>query len=322
MRYRPLGKTGMQVSEIGYGAWGIGGKLWQGHDDAESLRSLERAIELGVNFIDTALVYGDGHSEQIVGQAVREAPGKVYVATKTPPKNMRWPAIPGVPIGEVFPYAHIIETTEQSLRNLNLETIDLQQFHVWDPGFASSDEWRRAVEDLKRSGKIQAFGISINDHQPDTALEAIRTGLVDAVQVIYNIFDQSPERDLFPLCQELGVGVLARVPLDEGALTGNITPDTTFPEGDFRNRYFGGDRKAQVAERVRALQADVPGPLPELALRFVISHPAVSTVIPGMRKTAHVEANCEVSRKGPLDQETIGKLRRHAWTKNFYGAPA
>lgn len=321
MRNRKLGRTHWEVSEIGYGAWGIGGKQWLGGEDGESLRALRRALELGLNFIDTALAYGEGHSERLVGEVVRDAPGKVRVATKVPPRNQLWPARPGIGIEEVFPYHYIVSCTETSLRNLKTETIDLQQLHVWNPEWIDREEWRRAFEDLKKSGKVRAVGISINDHQPDSALEIVKTGLIDTVQVIYNIFDQTPERNLFPLVQEKNVGVLARVPLDEGALTGTIGESTSFPKGDFRGWYFRGGRKREVAERVNALRADlegVPGTLPEIALRFCLSHPAVSTVIPGMRRVSTVESSCGVSEAGPLDAAVIEKLRRHAWDKNYY----
>jgi len=311
----------LKVSEIGYGAWGIGGTQWLGGDDRESLAALRRALELGLNFIDTALVYGDGHGERLVGQVVREAPQPVYVATKVPPKNRRWPARPGIGIREVFPYSYILECTEQSLRNLGLDHIDVQQLHVWNPEWIHEEDWRRAFEDLKRSGKVRFVGVSINDHQPDSALELIETGLIDTVQVIYNIFDQSPERRLFPLCQQRNIGVIARVPFDEGALTGQITAQSQFDPRDFRSFYFRGDRKRQVEERVAALRRDlagVEGDLPEIALRFCLSHPAVSTVIPGMRKVRHVEANLAVSDKGPLDEQVLAILKKHAWEKNFY----
>jgi aryl-alcohol dehydrogenase-like predicted oxidoreductase len=320
MRYRNLGRTGFAVSEIGYGAWGIGGKQWLGGADDESLAALGRAIECGLNFIDTALAYGDGHSERLVGQAVRAAGRKIYVATKVPPQNRLWPARPGIGIGQVFPYDYVIRSTEQSLRNLGLETIDLQQLHVWSREWTASDEWRRAFADLKQSGKVLATGVSISDHRPDTALELVRTGLVDSVQVIYNIFDQSPERDLFPLCAERNIGVLARVPLDEGALAGTMTETTVFPRGDFREWYFRGDHKRQAVEHAEALRRDLGGAdLPAVALRFCLSHPAVSSVIPGMRTRRHVEANCALSDQGPLAAEMLALLRRHAWDKNFYG---
>jgi aryl-alcohol dehydrogenase-like predicted oxidoreductase len=321
MKYRKLGRTNWQVSEVGYGAWGIGGAQWLGAADDESVAALRRSIELGLNFIDTALAYGDGHSEQLVGRVVRDAGRKIYVSTKVPPKNQLWPARPGIPIDDVFPYDYIMRSTETSLKNLGMETVDLQQLHVWNPEWIGRDEWRRAFEDLKRSGKVRAVGISINDHQPDSALEIINTGLIDTVQVIYNIFDQSPERNLFPLCLQKDIGVLARVPLDEGALTGKITAETTFPPGDFRNEYFQGDRKRQVGERIAAIRRDLGlknGEMPEIALRYCISHPAVSTVIPGMRSRRNAEANCAVPDKGPLPPDVLAKLKRHAWERNFY----
>jgi aryl-alcohol dehydrogenase-like predicted oxidoreductase len=321
MKYRKLGRTNFEISEIGYGAWGIGGALWQGGKDDESIRALRAAIDLGLNFIDTALAYGDGHSEQLVGQVVRNAGKRIYVATKVPPNNLLWPARPGIAIDQVFPYSHIIKCTERSLKHLGMECVDLQQLHVWNPEWIGRDDWRRACEDLKRSGKIRAFGISINDYDPDSALEIIRTGMVDSVQVIYNIFHQDPEKNLFPLCVERNIGVLARVPLDEGGLTGTIREDTEFAPGDFRAEYFAGDRKKQVVQHVAALKSDlsgVDGSVPEIALRFCISHPAVSSVIPGMRTVKNAMANSALSDKGPLDQQAVAILRRHAWNRNFY----
>jgi aryl-alcohol dehydrogenase-like predicted oxidoreductase len=321
MLYRRLGTTESEVSEIGFGAWGIGGNQWQGGKDDESLRALKRAFELGVNFVDTALAYGDGHSERLVGQAVGQSFRRVHVATKIPPKNRVWPASPNTPISDIFPYDYIIESTEQSLHNLNTDQIYLQQFHVWTDAWTQGEEWRRAVETLRSSGKVRYFGVSISEHEPDSALEAVKTGLFSAVQVIYNIFDQSAEDHLFPLCQEKKVGVLARVPLDEGGLTGTITEDTTFEPGEFRESYFRGDRKREVVEHVRALQKDLegtPGSLAEIALRFCLSHPAVTSVIPGMRRVATVESSCRASIAGRLDSRTLAILKRHRWQRNFY----
>jgi aryl-alcohol dehydrogenase-like predicted oxidoreductase len=320
MQYRKLGRTGIEVSDIGYGAWGIGGKQWLGGADDESVRALRRSIELGLNFIDTALAYGDGHSEKLVGRVVRESSGKIYVATKVPPRNRIWPARAGTPISEVFPYDYIIASAEESLRNLGLPSIDLLQLHVWNPEWIEASEWRRAFEDLKRAGKVHHFGVSLGEHDPDSGLGVIGTGLIDAVQVIYNIFDQTPERALYPLCKKENIGVLARVPLDEGGLSGNLRVDTKFPDGDFREYYFRGpDRKRQVVEHVDALRRDLDGAnLPETALRFCLSHPAVSTVIPGMRTISHAEANCTLSDQGALPPETLSILKRHAWDRNFY----
>lgn len=321
MNYRKLGRTNFEVSEIGYGAWGIGGKQWLGGNDEEAIAALRRAIELGLNFIDTALAYGAGHSEKLVGKVVREAGHKIYVATKVPPKDRVWPARPGVGIEQVFPYDYVIRSAEESLRNLGLETIDLLQLHVWNPDWIDNDEWRRAFHDLKHSGKVRAVGVSIKSHWSEPGIGLVKSGQVDALQILYNIFDQSPEKELFPLMMRENVGVLARVPLDEGGLSGSIDENTQFPAGDFRELYFRGDRKKQVAEHVNALRKDLGadgGKLPEIALRFCLSHPAVSTVIPGMRTRRHVEANLALPDQGPLPAETLAMLRRHAWNRNFY----
>ena len=321
MRYRTLGRTGLPISEIGYGAWGISGAQWLGAEDVESLAALRLAIDAGCNFIDTALAYGNGHSEQLVGRAVRESGRPVYVATKVPPKNMLWPARSGIAIDQVFPEDYVMQSSERSLKNLGLETIDLVQLHVWNPEWTGRDEWRRAFEKLKQSGKARAVGISLTEHEPDTGLDAIDTGLIDAVQVIYNVFDQAPARNLFPKCIEKNIGVLARVPLDEGGLTGRIDESTTFTPNDFRNGYFRGGRKREVAEHVAAIRRDLGmtnGYLPGVALRFCLSHRAVTTVIPGMRTRGHVESNCRLSDQGPLAAGTLEILQRHAWDRNFY----
>ena len=322
MKYRLLGKTGFRVSEIGYGAWGISGKQWIGATDTESIKALHTAIDAGVDFIDTALAYGDGKSEQLVGQVLANSTVPIRVATKVPPKNRIWPARPEIDVDQVFPYDYVISSTEQSLRNLGVETVDLQQLHVWNPAWLDRDDWRRAFEDLKTSGKVRAVGVSINDHQPDTAISLIETGLIDTVQVIYNVFDQSPEAKLFPACIQHNIGVLARVPFDEGSLTGRINENTTLPEGDFRNSYFRGDRKRQVAERLQAIVgelglADVSH-MATVAMRFCLSHPAVTTVIPGMRSVSSVEGNVAASGQGPLPESTLEVLRRYSWPRNFY----
>jgi len=324
MNYSSLGKTGLQVSKLGYGAWGIGKTMWLGADDDESLRSLRRAIDQGVNFIDTALGYGDGHSEKLVGKVVREAGGVVHVSSKVPPKNLKWPAPKGVLAGEAFPADWVVECTERSLANLGLETIDVQQFHVWSDEWVGQGDWMDAIERLRSQDKIRYFGVSFNDHQPASALALVNSGVVDSVQVIYNIFDQSPEDELFAAVGAEKVGVIVRVPFDEGALTGNINPKTEFPEGDWRNSYFGGDRKEQVWERVQAIIKDLGVPvdrLPEIALRYCLSHPAVSTVIPGMRSLRNVDANVRAAELGPLSAEEFEVLRHHRWVRNFYQAP-
>lgn len=317
MKYRTLGRTGIEVSEIGYGAWGIGGVQWTGGDDDEARRALNLAIDLGLNFIDTALAYGDGHSERLVGEVARSRKERIYIATKIPPKNREWPAH-NVPLRDVFPRDYIIKCAEESLRNLGVETIDLQQFHVWRDEWIEEGEWIEAITKLREQGKARYFGVSINDYQPWNAIKALRQGHIDTVQVIYNIFEQAPEDELFSVCQELNIGVIARVPFDEGGLTGAIRPDTVFPSSDFRFWFFRGDRKQRVFDRVEKLKGllgDEAASLPELALRFTLSHDAVSAVIPGMRSTKHVAANISYSDGRKLSAELLTKLKEFAWDR-------
>ena len=321
MYTRPLGRTGLQISVLGYGTWGIAKAGWVGAEDETSVQALRRAMELGVIFVDTALAYGDGHGERLVGQAVRAQGRPVVVATKVPPRNGRWPAAPGIPVEQVFPGHHIMSCTEQSMRNLGLETIDVQQLHVWSDEWIGRGDWLEALSRLKEQGKIRYFGISTNDHQPDNALRLIATGVVDTVQVIYNVFDQSAADRLFPACMGRGVGIIARVPFDEGGLTGHVTPQTTFPRGDIRNRYFRGRRKREVYEHVQAIAADLGIALeemPDVALRFAASHPAVSTVIAGMRSIGNVERNCASIEGGALSREQLEVLEHHRWPRNYY----
>jgi aryl-alcohol dehydrogenase-like predicted oxidoreductase len=284
--------------------------------------ALRKAVELGVNFFDTALAYGNGHSETLVGKLRRSSVEKIIIATKVPPKNRQWPARAGVPFIETFPKNYVIESTEKSLKNLRVDTIDVQQLHVWSDEWVGVDEIWEAVRLLKSQGKIKAFGISINDHAPGSALKAAKTGMVDTFQVIYNIFDQSPEEELFPYCLANNIGIIVRVPLDEGGLTGRIKPDTVFPDRDWRNNYFRGDRKQQVYDRIQKLKLLLGAEaktLPELALRFILSNPAVSTIIPGMRSIANVETNTAVSDGKRLSEKLLKELKKHKWVRNFYG---
>jgi aryl-alcohol dehydrogenase-like predicted oxidoreductase len=318
MKFRTLGRTGIDVSEIGYGAWGIGGVQWTGGDDMQAHRSLNLAIDHGLNFIDTALAYGDGHSEKLVGVVVRARKERIYIATKIPPMNRLWPA-PDVPLEQVFTYDYIIECTEKSLTHLGLETIDLQQLHVWHDNWTGESQWVDALSRLREQGKVRFFGISINDYQPWNALRVLRQGNIDAVQVIYNIFEQAPENELFTLCRELDIGVIARVPFDEGGLTGAIKPETVFPETDFRNWFFRGGRKEQVfnrVERLKMLLGAEAESLAELALRYTLSNDAVSTVIPGMRKPDHVIRNISYSDGRTLSQELLLRLKQFTWDRS------
>jgi aryl-alcohol dehydrogenase-like predicted oxidoreductase len=318
MKYRTLGRTGLSVSEIGYGAWGIGGAGWVGATEDESVRALHRAIELGVNLIDTARGYQD--SERIVGKVLRSHPG-VYVATKVPPFNRKWPAPDGVDPAEAFPGVHIRQSVETSLQESGLEAFDVLQFHVWSDEWVGRGDWLETVQALQDEGKIRFFGVSINDYQPDNVLALIASGHVDTVQVIYNMFHQAPEERLLPACAEHDIGVIVRVALDEGGLTGTIKADTTFPDGDFRGRYFRGDRPAEVERRAGALTDELgiaPDQLAETALRFVLTHPAVSTVIPGMRTVRNVERNAPVSDGVSLTDEQLAVIAKHRWERNFY----
>lgn len=319
MQYRILGRTGIKVSEIGFGCWGMGGG-WGPLNDKEALNSMQMALEKGVNFFDTALAYGNGHSEKLVSEISRpKGPhDPVIIATKIPPNNWQWPARHDVPIQEVFPKKWIIECTEKSLKNLKTECLELQQFHVWSDSWAHEEEWKETISSLKKQGKIKYIGVSINDNDPDSALKVIGTGLIDTVQVIYNIFDQSPEDKLFPLCKKMNIGVIVRVPLDEGGLSGKLTPEIEFHRKDWRRDYFKGENLIETCRRAEAFQfliRDEIKTLAQGALKFCLSHPAVSTVIAGMRKASHVQENCSVSDGKYLRSEELVKLKSHIWKR-------
>jgi aryl-alcohol dehydrogenase-like predicted oxidoreductase len=316
MQYRPFGRLGWKVSEVGYGMWGLAG--WTGSDDELTRQALDEAVSLGCNFFDTAWAYGDGRSEKFLGDLVRRhADRRLYTATKVPPKNRAWPSRPEFALDDVFPPDHIRRYAESSLENLGLDSIDLLQFHVWEDAWAADERWQRVIEDLKRQRLIGAAGISVNRWEPANVLETLRTGLIDAVQVIYNIFDQAPEDELFPLCRELGVAVIARVPFDEGSLTGTLTRQSQFPAGDFRRMYFGPENLGPTMDRVDALTPLVPAgsSLPDMALRFILANPDVATVIPGMRRPPHVRANIGASDGRALDAALMSRLREHRWDR-------
>jgi aryl-alcohol dehydrogenase-like predicted oxidoreductase len=317
MEHRVFGRLGWRVSEIGHGLWGMGG--WSGSDDEMSLRALDRAVWLGCNFFDTALAYGNGHSERLLARTLHEHRARrLYVASKIPPKNGKWPGSATDSVMDVFPPDHIRASTERSLENLGVDCLDLQQFHVWSDAWAHDDRWKRAIEDLKREGLIRGFGISVNRWQPANVLAAIETGLVDAVQVVYNIFDQSPEDELFAACQAHQVAVIARVPFDEGSLTGSLTPQSTWPDTDWRSLYFTPERLVEICARVDRVREDLPAgtTLPELALRFILHHAAVSTTIAGMRRSVHVERNLAASDGVALPLDLLARLRRHRWDRD------
>lgn len=323
MSYTQFGRTGWKVSEIGYGMWGMGG--WSNSDDQESLESLQTAVELGCNFFDTAYVYGDGRSEKLLGQSVRANPDKLlYTATKIPPKNKQWPAKADSSLMDSYPPDHVEEYVHRSLENVGLQSFDLMQFHTWHDNWLRDDRWLYKLDDLRSQGLLKAIGISLNRWEPWNGVEAVKTDQIDAVQVIYNIFDQNPEDELFPVCREMNVAVIARVPFDEGTLTGNLTKESTWPEDDWRNTYFVPENLIPSVERAEELKkllarwnrersAEIT--MPELALRFILNNPDVSTIIPGMRKLGHVYSNIRASDCGPLPAELYEELKQHRWVR-------
>ena len=316
MNYRRFGKTDWQVSEIGYGMWGMGG--WTGSDDDESLASLQKAIDLGCNFFDTAWGYGEGHSEALLGRIIRSNPDrKLYTATKIPPKNSIWPSRREFSLDDCFPPEHIEKYVHSSLENSGLDRFDLMQFHVWEDHWVEDNRWAKKMDDLRSQGLIDAVGISINRWEPWNGVKTVRSRLIDAVQVIYNIFDQNPEDELFPACEEMDVAVIARVPSDEGTLTGNLTLDSTWPEDDWRSTYFVPENLKSSVEHGNALKPLVPEgmTMPEMAMRFIMNENRVSTIIPGMRKLKHVGANMATSNAGPLPEILHTKLRAHRWDR-------
>jgi aryl-alcohol dehydrogenase-like predicted oxidoreductase len=316
MKYRTFGRLGWQVSDVGYGMWGLAG--WTGSDDQQTRDALRRAVELGCNFFDTALAYGEGTSERLLGELVRDTPDRrLFIASKIPPKNRCWPSRRGFALADVFPSDHIRSSVETSLKNLGLSSMDLIQFHVWEDDWADDSRWQQAVVGLKRDGLVRAVGVSVNRWEPWNVLRTLRTGLIDAVQVIYNIFDQAPEDELFPACREGNVAIIARVPFDEGSLTGTLTLETRWPEGDWRNSYFVPANLKASVERAERLRLLVPASstMPEMALRYILSNPEVSTIIPGMRRPAHVRSNVAASDAGPLSANLLALLREHRWDR-------
>jgi aryl-alcohol dehydrogenase-like predicted oxidoreductase len=316
MKYRTLGRTGFEVSDIAHGLWGMSG--WSGSADEESRKAIALAIELGCNFFDSAWAYGNGKSDGLLGEALAQhKQERLYAASKIPPKNLQWPALPKYKYTDVFPADYVFKYCDRILEKLGVKTVDLLQFHVWDDSWAGEPEFRTTVEKLKSDGKIRFFGLSLNRWEPENGIKALRTGLVDVVQVIYNIFDQAPEDKLFPVCRELNVGVIARVPLDEGSLGGKMTLETHFPESDWRARYFGPENLSATIPRVEKLKELVPPgmTLPEMALRFILANPDVNTTIVGMRKLEHVRRNVAASDASPLDSALLQKLKAHRWDR-------
>jgi aryl-alcohol dehydrogenase-like predicted oxidoreductase len=316
MNYRRFGRTNLMVSEIGHGLWGMGG--WSGSNDNKSQDVLQKSLELGCNFYDSAWAYGNGHSDRLLGRLIKSNSGaEIITASKIPPKNFKWPGSSADRLPDVFPRQHVIDYTESILENIGTAPLDLLQFHVWDDAWTEDDEWKQTISDLKAKKLIRFFGLSINRWQPWNGMKALQTGLVDAMQVIYNIFDQSPEDELFPLCEKMDIGVIARVPLDEGGLTGKLTDETRFPKADWRSRYFGPENLHNTVVRVEAIKILLPEnmSLPEMALRFILSHTAVGTTIIGMRTLDHLYEDVKASDGEGLPGELIERLRAHRWDR-------
>ncbi len=330
MLYRTLGKTNLKVSEVGIGTWQLarGGDMWTDPDENESLKALAHFVDMGGNFIDSAWIYGyvgkTGHrySHELIGKFLAESKlrNKLIIASKVPPKNMHWPALPGVPVSEVFPPDWIASCVDDTLRDLNTDYLDLMQFHVWQDYFVEDDAWKSAVQKIIKSGKVRFWGISVNDYQPDNCLKTLDTGLISAVQFIFNIFHQKPTETLLPYAAKNNIGLIARVPLDEGGLTGKFSQNTKLPSADFRNHYFREPRLAELVKRTDALKTLIPDSqsLTQFALRYILSWPEVSTVIPGMRKTSYVDTNISVSDGRKLPPALLSELKNHSWERNFY----
>ena len=322
---RPFGRTGLEVSEVGFGGWGIGKSMWGYTDDASSIKALRRAIELGVTYFDTAAVYGHGHSERLISRVIQETGVAAVIGTKVPPQNMEWPAHVRTRLGHAFSPEWVRFCVERSLRNLRRDSLDLVMFHVWTDAWLKDPMWAEtlgAFQTLRDAGKLRSVGVSINSDNPDSALDVVRSGIADGVQVILNLFDQRPLTRLFPLCLEKGVGVVVRCPFDEGGLTGTLTPDTRFAPEDFRSYYFGGSRLEETCRRASALEERlVPRhaeTLAQAAIKYCLSVPAVSTVIPGMRTASHVELNAAAADGRYFDPALLDELKSHAWVRDFY----
>ncbi len=333
MQYRILGKTGLKVSEVGFGTWQLANdpNMWVGADLNESLKCLHEFTERGGNFIDTAWVYGysdktpDKHpSEELIGKFLKES-GKrdqLIIATKIAPLNWKWPAWKNIPMSEVFTKEKIKTSVNDSLKALGVDAIDLVQFHVWQDDFAKENEWKETIQKITKEGKVKHWGISINDYQPSNCLKTLDTGLISTIQFIFNIFHQKPTEKLLPYAKANNIGLIARVPLDEGGLSGKIDSKTVFAEGDFRNHYFTKDRLVELEKRINDLKGLLGGEansVPELALRYTLSFGEISTVIPGMRKLEHVKSNTAISDGRKLSPEIMEELKKHVWERNFYG---
>lgn len=321
MKYRTIGRTGLKVSEIGFGAWAIGEAWWGTQPENESIDALHKALDLGVNFIDTAAGYGDGKSERIIAQVLKERREEIIVATKTPPADGPWPPTPYCDMDERYSEKHLRANIEERLRNLNTDCIDILQLHTWTRAWNTNPRPLDLLKKMQAEGKIKYIGLSTPEHDQNCVVDLMRRGYLDTVQVIYNIFEQEPAAELLPAALENNVGIIVRVAFDEGILTGKYTKDTVFPDGDFRARYFAGDRLERAVDRVESIKKEIEGTdltMPQLALKYALMHPAVSTVIPGIRNVYQAEANTAVSEMADLETDLMKRLRDHAWLRAFW----
>ncbi len=321
MRYRIFGRTGWQVSEIAFGAWQIGGD-WGHVDDDASVDTLLYAYEKGINFVDTAELYGKGRSEEVIGRSLREwRGGKIYVATKAQP--VRWPAPDDAnpPMRGRYPDWYLRENVEASLRRLGVERIDLYQLHCWTADGVQTLDWLETLNALRLEGKIDRIGVSIRDYRPEDGVDLARLGLVESIQVVFNLFEQRPAGRLFAAGAE--TAFIARVPLDSGSLVGNWT-DATYAgweEGSVPAWLFRGERFAETLRRMRALQALCAPYYPtlaEAAMRYVLGQKRVSAVIPGMKNRAEVDMNVAYATGAAFPQALAEALPAHCWPRNFY----
>jgi len=323
MKYRTFGKTGWNISEISFGGWALGGGMWGHQSDDDSIAALKRAVELGVNLIDTAAGYGNGRSEQVIAQALAGTRDRVYVVTKTPPLPGHWPPLPSETVEDRYPESHLRSNLEERLRNLKTDCIDVLLLHIWSRSWNRDPKPLRVLEKFKQEGKIRALGLSTPDHDQDQLNTLLAGGQLDVIQIVYNLFEQQPAAEALPLALQNGLATMGRLVFDEGSLTGKLTSETLFPEGDFRSRYFGGDRLARTVGRVDKIRADLVDTgytLPQAAIRFALANPGISTVIPGMRNTAQVEANVAASDKPELSRDLLERLYTHIWNRGNWHA--
>ncbi len=324
MEYRKFGKTGWDVSEIGFGGWQLGG-TWGNVDDSESIETLLYAFEQGINFVDTAMLYGAGRSETVIGKALKQWTGNdIYVATKVPPSVWNQQEDINAPMRGRYNAVYMRQEVEAALKRLDVECIDLLQLHGWYHRGAYELDWLESLNELKLEGKVRHIGVSLHDSRPDQGLAVAKLGLVDSIQVLYNVFEQEPADELFGAAEATDTAIIARVPLDSGALTGSWNADTIkdWAEDDKRfQMYSKGDNFAKTLERIEAVKAETSPHyenLAEAALRFALSNKAVSAVIPGMRNKHEVDLNTVHSDGKEFPAELAEALKKHAWKHHFY----